>query len=115
MFPKNFALIISILVFYDHILGGVAQDDTVEARAPAKKGDINFDTGKYGMVNRGRFPGAGGPIGNIIGTGKSITIKKGRMSGLAKAIDDRAITVDRFGSPHGGMPEDMLGHIRFCA
>ena len=113
MVSKSYAFIICVLVLSDHILGGLSQEPPQERAA--KKGEINFDQNEYGFVNRGRFPGAGGPLGNIIGTGNSITLKKGRLSGLAKALDDRFILIDRFGNPYGGLPEDMLGHIRFCA
>lgn len=80
-----------------------------------KKGEVDLQLGKYGLANRGRFSPAGGPLGNIIGTGRSVTQRKGKMSGLAKALDNRLSQIDRFGNPYGGMPEDMLGHIRFCA
>ena len=85
-----------------------------------KSGEIDLQLSKYGLANRGRMPAAGGPLGRIAGTGKSILAtmtgqRKGRMSGLAKALDNRLSQIDRFGNPYGGMPEDMLGHIRFCA
>jgi hypothetical protein len=93
---------------------GTQDEDEVKSRS-ADNGEVNLELNKYGIPMRGRFPGAGGPIGNIVGTGQSITIKKGTLSGLAKLIDDRFIQIDRFGNPFGGLPEDMLGHVRFCA
>lgn len=145
MVTKSDVFIICILLFCDQIVGGLTKTqskvnsrsktqsktttsksvkqkvvpkdeskDEVKSRA-VEKGEIDLELNKYGIPMRGRFPGAGGPIGNIVGTGQSITIKKGRLSGLAKLIDDRFIQIDRFGNPYGGLPEDMLGHIRFCA
>ncbi|CAG2181501.1 unnamed protein product, partial [Oppiella nova] len=61
-----------------------------------------------------KYAAAGGAIGGIVGTG-SQTIKKGAMSGIARALDDRFATMDLLGNPHMGVPEDMIGHIRMCA
>jgi len=73
-----------------------------------------LDIADNGLPNGGKLSAAGGALGNIIGTG-SQTIKKGSLSGLARALDDRMIQIDNWGNPYGGMPEDVLGHFKFCA
>ncbi|XP_054153822.1 uncharacterized protein LOC128952444 [Oppia nitens] len=71
------------------------------------------DPNELGLQNNGNFDQSGGPIGSIVGTGTQ-TIRKGTLSGLARALDDRLSQVDYFGNPHLSMPEDLPGHILFC-
>ena len=60
------------------------------------------------------LPKGGSSLGGIAGTGNQ-RIRKKTLSGLARALDDRCVQIDRWGDPHMGMPEDALGHIIYCA
>ncbi|CAG2122374.1 unnamed protein product [Medioppia subpectinata] len=123
---KSTALVLCVLVLSDQILeglsfrdseGGEGDDDYEGESTHPRRGGKAGKKGKdnpIGLPNGGKLPKAGGAIGNIVGTGVQ-TIKKGTMSGLAQALDDRFIQVDTLGNPHGGVPEDVIGLVRLCA